>query len=82
MILGDSLSRHNTQAFSTKDKYNDSHSGADCAKVYKGAWWYKNCHVSNLNGLYLGNKNNTGMRWYHWKDAQSMKTTSMMIRRV
>ncbi|VDI63769.1 Hypothetical predicted protein [Mytilus galloprovincialis] len=36
-IDGDSLSIHNTQAFSTKDKDNDSHSSADCAKVYKGA---------------------------------------------
>ncbi|XP_052060850.1 ryncolin-1-like isoform X1 [Mytilus californianus] len=79
---GDSLKRHDKQAFSTKDRDNDSHS-SDCAEVYKGAWWYKDCHDANLNGLYLGNKKDyKGMRWSHWKGKQSMKTTSMMIRRV
>ncbi|CAG2230897.1 Angiopoietin-related protein 1,Veficolin-1,Ficolin-1-A,Angiopoietin-1,Fibrinogen C domain-containing protein 1,Ryncolin-1,Tenascin-N,Angiopoietin-related protein 7,Angiopoietin-related protein 6,Ficolin-3,Fibrinogen C domain-containing protein 1-B,Fibroleukin,Fibrinogen-like protein 1,Ficolin-1,Ficolin-1-B,Angiopoietin-4,Tenascin-R,Ryncolin-2,Techylectin-5B,Fibrinogen C domain-containing protein 1-A,Microfibril-associated glycoprotein 4,Fibrinogen-like protein A,Ryncolin-3,Angiopoietin-2,Tenascin-X,Ficolin len=80
---GDSLKTHNKQAFSTKDKDNDSHSRADCAEVNKGGWWYKDCHDANLNGLYLGNKkDNKGLRWSHWKGSQSMKTTSMMIRRV
>ncbi|XP_063442647.1 ryncolin-2-like [Mytilus trossulus] len=79
---GDSLKRHNKQAFSTKDKDNDSYS-SDCADRYKGAWWYKDCLNANLNGLYLGNKKDyTGMSWSHWKGSQSMKTTLMMIRRV
>ncbi|XP_071173041.1 ryncolin-2-like isoform X1 [Mytilus edulis] len=79
---GDALKRHNDRAFSTKDKDNDTYSSENCAKNYKGAWWYYNCHVSNLNGLYVGNKkDDKGMRWSHWKGSQSMKTTSMMIRR-
>ncbi|XP_052072714.1 ryncolin-2-like [Mytilus californianus] len=79
---GDALKLHNNRAFSTKDKDNDSHSSADCADIYKGAWWYGSCHDANLNGLYLGNKKgNKGMRWNQWKGEQSMKTTSMMIRR-
>ncbi|CAG2214082.1 Angiopoietin-related protein 1,Ficolin-1-A,Angiopoietin-1,Fibrinogen C domain-containing protein 1,Ryncolin-1,Tenascin-N,Angiopoietin-related protein 6,Ficolin-3,Fibrinogen C domain-containing protein 1-B,Fibroleukin,Fibrinogen-like protein 1,Ficolin-1,Ficolin-1-B,Angiopoietin-4,Tenascin-R,Ryncolin-2,Techylectin-5B,Fibrinogen C domain-containing protein 1-A,Microfibril-associated glycoprotein 4,Fibrinogen-like protein A,Ryncolin-3,Fibrinogen gamma chain,Angiopoietin-2,Tenascin-X,Ficolin-2,Fibrinogen alpha len=79
---GDSLTPHNNLAFTTKDKDNDSHSSANCAKHSRGAWWYYACHVSNLNGLYVGNKkDNNGMRWKQWKGSQSMKTTSMMIRR-
>ncbi|XP_063442654.1 ryncolin-2-like [Mytilus trossulus] len=79
---GDSLTPHNKQAFTTKDKDNDINSSENCAKNYKGAWWYNACHSSNLNGLYLGNKSdNKGMRWSQWKGSQSMETTSMMIRR-
>ncbi|XP_076112560.1 ryncolin-2-like isoform X1 [Mytilus galloprovincialis] len=79
---GDSLKGHNNHAFSTKDKDNDTHSSESCAKYYRGAWWYERWHSSNLNGLYLGNKkDNKGMRWHSWKGSQSMKTTSMMIRR-
>ncbi|VDI12791.1 Hypothetical predicted protein, partial [Mytilus galloprovincialis] len=50
---GDSLKRHNDHAFTTKDKDNDTHSSVNCAKNYKGAWWYYTCHASNLNGLCL-----------------------------
>ncbi|VDI42329.1 Hypothetical predicted protein [Mytilus galloprovincialis] len=79
---GNSLKEHTNYAFSTKDKDNDINSSINCAKPNKGAWWYSNCHVSNLNGLYLGNKkDNRGMRWRTWKGSQSMKTTSMETRR-
>ncbi|VDI12789.1 Hypothetical predicted protein [Mytilus galloprovincialis] len=79
---GDCLKTHNDHAFSTKDKDNDNHSFENCAKMYKGAWWYYTCHVSNLNGLYVGNKkDDRGINWQLWKGSQSMKTTSMMIRR-
>ncbi|XP_076099576.1 fibrinogen-like protein A isoform X1 [Mytilus galloprovincialis] len=79
---GDALNYHNKQAFTTKDKDNDSNSD-NCAEAYKGAWWYKSCHDSNLNGLYIGNKRTyQSMRWWQWKSSQSMKTTSMMIRRI
>uniref|UniRef100_A0A1X7TTH3 Fibrinogen C-terminal domain-containing protein n=1 Tax=Amphimedon queenslandica TaxID=400682 RepID=A0A1X7TTH3_AMPQE len=49
---GDSLSYHSRMKFSTKDQDNDDSSG-NCATAYDGAWWYKSCHLSNLNGLYL-----------------------------
>lgn len=76
------MNAHNNQAFSTIDKGNDIHSGYNCAKLYKGGWWYERCYEANLNGLYIGNKKvDKGMRWHTWKGTQSMKTTSMMIRR-
>ncbi|XP_063427717.1 ryncolin-1-like [Mytilus trossulus] len=79
---GDALWRHHNQAFSTKDKDNDL-DGGNCAETYTGAWWYNNCYDSNLNGLYVGNQTDySGINWYKWKGYQSMKTTSMMIRRI
>ena len=68
--------------FSTKDSDNDGDAG-DCAMTWKGAWWYKRCHFSNLNGLYLGagQSSFTGINWYHWKKSwYSMKKTEMKIR--
>ncbi|XP_076095740.1 microfibril-associated glycoprotein 4-like [Mytilus galloprovincialis] len=80
---GDALKYHNKQAFSTKDKDNDKDNSRNCADRFKGGWWYESCFSSNLNGMYLGNKiGYQGISWMKWKVYQSMKTTSMMIRRV
>ena len=77
---GDSLVYHNNMAFSTKDRDNDR-LGRNCAVIYTGAWWYKNCHSSNLNGKYLGNKNDDrGARWYHFRNILSLKFTEMKLR--
>ncbi|OPL21542.1 fibrinogen 1c domain-containing protein, partial [Mytilus galloprovincialis] len=47
---GDSVIYNNGATFSTKDK------GNSCAKSTFGAWWYKSCTYSNLNGEYLRGK--------------------------
>ena len=60
---GDSLAYHNLRTFSTKDDDNDQWDG-NCATTH-GAWWYKSCCHSNLNGLY-GADANDGIVWYHW----------------
>ncbi|XP_046861513.1 ryncolin-4-like [Xenia sp. Carnegie-2017] len=75
---GDSLSYHKGMAFTTKDSDNDKSSG-NCATSYKGAWWYKSCHISNLNGhYYSGNQNNyKGLNWQQWKSTKSLKFTEM-----
>ncbi|XP_053387776.1 microfibril-associated glycoprotein 4-like [Mercenaria mercenaria] len=76
---GDSLSELNHRMFSTKDRDNDKWAN-NCAQSFTGAWWYKDCHLSNLNGDY-GNKNfGKGINWYTWKGHYtSLKITEMKI---
>ncbi|KAL9989433.1 hypothetical protein ACROYT_G003982 [Oculina patagonica] len=78
---GDSLTYHRGSSFSTKDRDNDQWS-LHCASRYKGGWWYKSCHESNLNGFYLNGKTDPkGMSWYHWKNkSESVKRSEMKIR--
>ncbi|XP_067929130.1 microfibril-associated glycoprotein 4-like [Watersipora subatra] len=77
--LGESaLAYHNGMAFSTKDEDNDADSTGNCAVSYHGAWWYKGCHWSNLNGGY--NRNSTsGIRWYPF--SNQLVETVMRISR-
>ncbi|XP_062374767.1 microfibril-associated glycoprotein 4-like [Sardina pilchardus] len=80
---GDSLIYHNGQKFSTFDKDQDS-SGGNCAKTNMGAFWYKDCHHANPNGVYLwGTVDGKGASWYRWKtNHYSMKSISMKMRPV
>jgi len=88
---GDSLSVHRGMAFSTKDRDNDNEHSSQardrhCARFYKGAWWYRSCHHSNLNGRYLKGKHSSyadGVNWYHWKGHHySVKRAEMKIKPV
>ena len=80
---GDSLAKQNGMMFSTKDADNDN-GGRDCAVLYKGAWWYIDCHDSNLNAQYLRGHHTSfsaGVEWDHWRGTQySLKKTEMKIR--
>lgn len=80
---GDSLLYHNNHAFSTKDQDNDS-SPENCARAYQGAWWYYKCHLSNLNGHYLGGAHSSfanGINWKSWGGYNySYKVTEMKVR--
>ena len=67
---GDSLARHRNMSFSTKDEDNDQNPGRSCAITFEGAWWYRACHRSNLNGRYLNGNHFSfanGVNWYNWK---------------
>ena len=78
--------RHNGRAFSTHDRGNGG--GTNCSVQWQGAWWYDNCHASNLNGLYLmisGANVNRGMRWNTFNTAAgsySLKWTEMKLRKI
>ena len=82
---GNSLSGNRGYPFSTKDQDNDSWS-KNCAVSRKGAWWYKYCSNSNLNGLFHHGKHSShadGVNWYHWKgDNYSAKRAEMKIKPV
>ncbi|XP_041428807.1 tenascin-X isoform X1 [Xenopus laevis] len=77
---GDSLSYHNNMIFSTRDRDAQKRI-LPCAISYRGAWWYKNCHYANLNGIYGNNKDHQGMNWYTWKGFEfSIPFTEMKMR--
>ena len=85
-ITGDArdvLVKQNRMMFSTKDADNDIHVKA-CAVLFKGAWWYNDCHSSNLNAQYLRGNHTSfsdGVNWDHWRgEYYSLKMTEMKIR--
>ena len=81
---GDSLLRQgifnlDNMAFTTNDKDNDRVSGANCAVLYTGAWWYNACHKSHLNGKYPG-RDYKGVVWSTFRDGLSLKFTEMKLK--
>ena len=80
---GDSLFwRHNNMSFTTKDRDNDRGRITNCAVYYTGAWWYRSCHGSNLNGKYQtgGETDCKGARWETFRGCLSLKFTEMKLR--
>ena len=61
---GDGLSYHNNCMFTTRDRDNDK-SRVNCTRSYTGAWWYKNCMFSNLNGRYPAERQG-GFNYIGW----------------
>ena len=83
---GNSLSYHSGMKFSTKNQDNDINvirSNTNCANLYKGAWWYTNCHNSNLNGQYLSGDLTSfadGVIWRTFKGYYySLKVSEMKL---
>ncbi|XP_052888208.1 microfibril-associated glycoprotein 4-like [Anopheles moucheti] len=82
---GNSFSSHKNEFFSTYDQNNDKSYKYPCAVTYGGAWWFKKCYHSHLNGEYLKGKSNqlAGIVWYTFRGHYySLKSTKMMVRPV
>ncbi|XP_065274745.1 ficolin-1-like [Emys orbicularis] len=82
---GDALTYHRDMMFSTKDRNNGLNS-VNCAVSHEGAWWFKDCLQSNLNGRYLPGEHKTphhGVFWSTGKgDQYSLKHSEMKFRPV
>ncbi|XP_070602797.1 tenascin-N isoform X1 [Erythrolamprus reginae] len=77
---GDAMTYHNGRKFTTIDKDNDI-AITNCAMTHHGGWWYKNCHLANLNGKYGEHKHSEGINWEPWKGhLYSIPYTEMKIR--
>ncbi|XP_050952222.1 tenascin-N isoform X1 [Labeo rohita] len=79
---GDAMTYHQGGSFSTVDSDNDIALG-NCALIHQGAWWYKNCHLANLNGRFGDNRHSMGVNWEPWKGhLQSLDFAEIKIRPV
>ncbi|XP_073705622.1 tenascin-N isoform X2 [Garra rufa] len=79
---GDAMTYHQGGSFSTVDSDNDIALG-NCALTHQGAWWYKNCHLANLNGRFGDNRHSMGVNWEPWKGhLESLDFAEIKIRPV
>ncbi|XP_037538151.1 tenascin-N [Nematolebias whitei] len=79
---GDAMTYHEGRPWTTIDLDNDIALG-NCALTHRGAWWYKNCHLANLNGKWGDSRHSTGVNWEPWKGhLTSLDFTEMKIRPV
>ena len=83
---GDSISGShslNGMAFTTPDRDNDLNSG-NCARYYKGGWWYNSCMYSQLNGIYHHDTTPRAWEavvWYTFTTStRSLKFAEMKLR--
>uniref|UniRef100_A0A2K6QYI7 Tenascin XB n=2 Tax=Rhinopithecus roxellana TaxID=61622 RepID=A0A2K6QYI7_RHIRO len=77
---GDSMSYHSGSVFSARDR-DPKNLLISCTVSYRGAWWYRNCHYANLNGLYGSTVDHQGVSWYYWKGFEfSVPFTEMKLR--
>jgi len=81
---GDGLAGHSGMQFTTKDRDHDQSTRyGNCAQTFKGAWWYKDCLFSNLNGLKHSTAYGEGIVWHPWHGYNySLKKTEMKLRPV
>jgi len=87
---GDSLTpswnNHDGQPFSTRDRDNDDRYYDNCAESFSGAWWFKSCFESHLNGLYYRDGehdnffNQNGIQWNTVGHHYSLKSVIMMVK--
>ena len=75
----DRLTYHNGMQFTTKDRDNDPWVYNCANRSDQGAWWFKACEDSNLNGRYRSSTSNQGAIW--WVSlGGAVKFTEMKLR--
>ncbi|XP_058489571.1 microfibril-associated glycoprotein 4-like [Solea solea] len=83
-VAGDSLIYHDGMKFSTFDKDQDLNGQENCAGLFRGGWWYNNCHYANPNGVYFSGHDSPygmGINWTTWRELYySLKSIEMKIR--
>lgn len=78
---GDALAYHLGMSFTTSDRDNDLYENRSCAVEKQGAWWYRRCTSSNLNGKYR-QMDTTSNHWYTFRNSyEGMKKSKMMIKK-
>eukprot|EP00057_Strongylocentrotus_purpuratus_P011767 XP_011666241.1 PREDICTED: ficolin-2-like [Strongylocentrotus purpuratus] len=79
---GDSLAAHRGCQFSTRDRDNDA-SMLNCAGYYLSGWWFSECRICDLNGIYqyLDVSVLATNRYYMvWNPMKFLKGSEMKIR--
>lgn len=80
--------RMQSMQFTTFDSDNDFDPTGNCAKSYNSGWWFSNCFIVNLNGVwypsstYYGGTCN-GIVWDMWSNhsnCYSLKQTEIRLR--
>ncbi|CAH1170160.1 unnamed protein product [Phaedon cochleariae] len=80
---GDSLEYHRGSKFTTKDFDQDNYV-ENCAVKYGGAWWFRNCFESNLNGKYINVPLTSvtaheGLDWHTFRNSGYCHAKSRML---
>ncbi|ELT97608.1 hypothetical protein CAPTEDRAFT_202341 [Capitella teleta] len=80
-----SLTYSSGMMFSTRDSDNDNNTRRFCSQQFGGAWWFKNCHMSNLNGKYYLSPETTpyanGVSWFTFSgNRSSLQYSDMKLR--
>ncbi|KAA0198833.1 hypothetical protein HAZT_HAZT007501 [Hyalella azteca] len=83
---GDGLSGSRGVAFTTPDRDQDDLQDKNCALLFGGGWWYKNClEVRNQNFLtgFVGSTEEkpSGVRWFSMEPKMKILSVRMLIRK-
>lgn len=80
---GDSLGYHRGAPFTTHDVDHDTSNG-NCAVTVLGAWWYRSCYQSNLNGRYAASEATAHKYGIDWASGRGVghpyRKVRMMLR--
>ncbi|PIK44914.1 hypothetical protein BSL78_18220 [Apostichopus japonicus] len=80
---GSAMHYHLGMPFTTYDRDNDWDWNFNCARLKLGAWWYKECYESNLNGRYYTPYPGEGITWYNLPGRRyHIKFSEMKIRHI